>query len=147
MFNETVYRPDDLALDGVASDAINALKNTPSQQNAGSSVWRDILGIGLSTGGAIVQALGNRNQQPQATLPYAPAGVPVSYQQQTELEAAREELARLQSEGATADSTASFSWTKDGLRLGGGATISPTMLLLGAAGLYLLFKEPPRRGR
>lgn len=148
MFNETVYGPYYDQLDGVASDAINALKNTPSQTDSGRSVWQSILGLGLSTGGAIVTALANRNA-PQATLPYAPANLPGSspyYNQQAELQAAREELAARQ-EQPSGSSSASLAWTKGGLQIGGGATLSPMMLGLIGVGLYLLFKEPPRRGR
>lgn len=41
----------------------------------------------------------------------------------------------------------SLGWTSEGLSLGGGVTLSPIMLLLGAAGLFLLFREPPGRRR
>jgi hypothetical protein len=146
MFNETVYRNRGEQLGSVMT-GINlpaaAVQSLNAQQQAR---WKQILGA-IGTAGLTALTNSIASQTPPApyptTLPYNP-----QYNARTEQEnaALREALARREAEESDS-SAASFSWTKDGLKIGGGATLSPTMLFLGAAALWLLFKEPPRKGK
>lgn len=145
MFNETVYRLDD-DLSGLQTGLMLPASAVQSINAQTQATWKKVLG---AIGTAGLTALTNSINSPSQT-PSGPIYIQSNARAEQELAALREALSRqaaADQEEEKDSSNASFSWTKDGLRLGGGATLSPTMLVLIAGGLYLLFKEPPRRGR
>lgn len=129
---------EDCQLGGVASDAIHALKSNANPKT-GRPWWQDVLGAGLTVAG-VALSRPPQQQVPQQAPPtgYNPPLLPPSpaagdYDTDEQVRPPRPNKVEL------------FNWTDDGLQVLG-TTLSPVTLLFIAGGVYLLFKEPPRRG-